>query len=294
MSLEIAISPCPNDTFIFYELQRRGLGQEGVELAFADVEELNRRALEEARHPVTKLSCYAYYFVRDTYRLLGAGGALGRGCGPLLLARRPTSVEEFRRALEKRPRILIPGHRTTAAFLTRAFLQSLGVHPRGIEFQAERYDRIVPALQSGTEEFGVIIHEERFSFARFGLHSVADLGEFWERDTGTPIPLGCIAVRRDLPESLDSELEGAIAESIRSISLVDPMAMTFIRKHSQALEDDIIRAHIDLYVNDYSIRMGPDGHRAMDELFRRAAAMSDASGIPRRDRSAGGSSTPKQ
>ena len=270
MSLEIAISPCPNDTYIFHELHRGGFHGRPVVLEFADVEELNRRAIEEARHPVTKLSCFAMHAVEDTYRLIGSGGALGRGCGPLFLSHTPTSIGELSAKPGRLCRVLIPGRWTTAAFLTRTFLAAAGFDLEAIEFVPTRYDRIMPQLSAGEEQFGVIIHEERFTYRNHALHAVADLGDFWETETGAPIPLGCIAVRRDLTESLALDLEQAIRKSILSASLSDPETLSFIRRHSQSLDDSVIRAHIDLYVNDYSVDMKADGHAALKELFRRA------------------------
>lgn len=278
MSLEIAISPCPNDTYIFYELSRRGFRGEPVALAFADVEELNRRAIEEQRHPVTKLSCFAMHAAEGSYRLLSSGGALGRGCGPLLLAGKRASVAELRDEPGRLRRILVPGRWTTAAFLTRMFLAAHGFDRDTIELVPTRYDLIMPQLAAGREELGVIIHEERFTYRKLSLEMVADLGDFWESETGSPIPLGCIAVRRDLDPDFDRELEKAIAESIRGISLEDRDAMAFIRSHSQSLEDEVIRAHIDLYVNDYSVEMKAEGHAALRELFRRADDLAAAGG----------------
>lgn len=271
MKLELAISPCPNDTYIFYELAKSGFAGHQIALEFADVEELNQRAIQEARHPITKLSCFAMHAAADRYQLLSAGGALGRGCGPLLLGREMIAPAE----LQKRPgqlRVLVPGMWTTAAFLVRSFFDSIGFERHRLDFVPMRYDRIMPLLVSGQEELGVIIHEERFSYKQRGLFSIQDLGEFWEEETGYPIPLGCIALRRDLPGNMAQELTASIRKSIAKISLADPEAMSFIRQHSQSLEDDVIRAHIDLYVNDYSVDMGAEGQAAMEELFRRAEA----------------------
>lgn len=273
--IDLAISPCPNDTFIFHALQQRGLAGHPVRLEFADVEELNRRALEEARHMITKLSFFAMLHVRDRYELLPTGGALGRGCGPLLITRRAAPAPDFVRHLT---RILIPGRYTTANLLTRLYLKSQGVDPGAVEFVPTRYDRIIPELLAGSAEFGVIIHEERFTYQARGLHAVQDLGEWWEQTTGAPIPLGCIALRNDAPEDVRAAVTPAIQASVAAAWAApeDPGLRAFVKRYSQELADDVIQAHIDLYVNDFTRDIGAAGRRAIDELFARAGSEMNA------------------
>ena len=267
MKLDLAISPCPNDTFIFCHMAKSGVDGNPVGLVFADVEELNQRALNEGRHRVTKMSYYAMYRARERYRLLRSGGALGHGCGPLLLAYETVSEEKM---LTKIKRVLIPGEHTTANLLLRLYLSDRGVDLNQVEFEARRYDEIMPAMNHGEADFGVIIHEERFSYQEQGLCSVVDLGAWWEQTTGHPIPLGCIGVRKDVPVELDRAIETAIRSSI-SRARRDPASVAaFVKEHSQSLSDLVIQAHIALYVNEYSEDVGETGEEAIAELFRRA------------------------
>ena len=275
-TFDLAISPCPNDTFIFGHMIRDGVDGASVETHFADVEELNRRALEEGRHAVTKLSFFAMSRLRDRYELLHCGGALGRGCGPLLISGKNFEGNEGAAldALRSGGRVLTPGRWTTANLLTHLYLADRGLDVNAVDFVPVRYEQIMPALTKGEADFGVIIHEERFTFQRHGLFRTADLGEWWESTTGLPIPLGCIAVRKDRAE-LRAGIEDAIRASIAKAYAQPESLNAFIKEHSQALEEDVIRAHIDLYVNDFSKDMGATGRAAVDELFTRA----DAAGI---------------
>lgn len=233
-----------------------------LELVFADVEELNRRAIEEARHQITKLSFFAFLHAQDRYTLLSPGGALGRGCGPILVAPRKDAGLPGPDS-----RILVPGRWTTAHLLVRLFLAARA--PEASKVEHKRYDQIIPALLAGEADYGVIIHEERFTYQSRGLFPVQDLGEWWEKDTGFPIPLGAIALRKD-KESIRSEIEKGIIHSIENARRDFPTIEPFVKAHSQSLEDDVIQAHIGLYVNDFSIEPGVDGRRAIDELFKRA------------------------
>lgn len=270
-AIDLAISPCPNDTFIFHALAEQGLAGRPVQLEFADVEELNRRAIEEARHMITKLSFFAMLHVQDRYELLPSGGALGRGCGPLLISRHAEPAPDPARDVR---RILIPGRYTTANLLTRLFLKARGVDPESVEFVPTRYDRIIPELLAGAAEFGVIIHEERFTYKARGLHPVMDLGEWWEQTTGAPIPLGCIALRKDAPEDVRVAVTPAIQASLAAAWAApqDPGLRAFVKCYSQELADDVIQSHIDLYVNDFTRDIGALGRAAIEELFARAGA----------------------
>ncbi len=279
MNLDLAISPCPNDTFIFRHFLSENFLPFPVTLHLADVEELNRRAIEEGRHAITKISFYAMAKLQNRYRLLSAGGALGRGCGPLIVSswqekypagRGDADRKEAAERIRNHGRILIPGQWTTAHLLTRLFLKNQGVDLSSIEFIPCRYDGILELLTGGKEKFGVIIHEERFTFQDRGCLAVQDLGEWWEDFTGGPIPLGCIAVRSDVPSSLALEIEDGIRKSLR-MAWADPEStMDFVRPHAQSLEDAVMKAHIDLYVNPYSENFGEDGRAAIERLFRLA------------------------
>lgn len=275
--ITLGLSPCPNDTYIFYHLLREGLDGREIAPIFADVEELNRRALHGAELPITKVSCYAAALAGDHYEILPSGGAMGRGCGPLLVSRRPYADEEALLHDLSGARILIPGITTTAHLLLRLYLASApgaaGANPPLME--PTLYSEILPALASGKADFGLIIHEERFTYPSYGVHAPLDLGAWWEKDTGLPIPLGCILVRGDHRALFDS-LDRAIQRSIDySASHLDE-AWPFIKQHARALDDAAIRSHIDLYVTGYSRNPGQEGRAAFALLREKSRLLSQA------------------
>jgi len=268
-SIDLAISPCPNDTYIFGHLVRSGLPDRAIELHLADVEELNRRALFEQRHAITKLSFFAILAARETYELLDAGGALGYGCGPLLVGNQEKADLAPERRLEATRRIYVPGSHTTAHLLVHLFLDDLGIDRNKIEFVQTRYDQIVPKTREDDESLGTIIHEERFTFQDKGLHALQDLGAWWESVTALPIPLGGIAIRKD-QVGLKQEITEAIRDSIQDAQRDEKAIADFIRSNARELDDAVIRAHIDLYVNRFSLDLGEEGKRAIEELTARA------------------------
>ena len=227
--LSLAISPCPNDTFIFCAMKAN------YSLVLDDVESLNERA-ERGEFDVTKISVAAYGRIRDEYALLTAGGAAGFGVGPLLVAAR-----------EREPggRIAIPGERTTAALL----LQLLG----SFETVPMRFDLIEGAVLAGEADCGVLIHEGRFTYAEKGLHKLADLGEVWEQQMHCPIPLGAIAVRRALGPAVAQQIDEEIRASLRQSWAHPQSCAEFVRENAQEMSPAVMQSHIDLYVNDYSI-----------------------------------------
>lgn len=259
--LSLGFSPCPNDTFVFHALVHGIVGVEGVRFQprLEDVETLNRLALDGAVD-VTKISYGALPRLLDQYRLLRSGGALGRGCGPLLVSRSPLDRASLRDAT-----IAIPGRMTTANLLLRLF---------GPEFRpgVERvYSDIMPAVARGEVDAGLIIHESRFTYPRFGLVKVVDLGEWWEGETGAPIPLGGIVARRSLGEPLIRRIEAAIRASVEHAFRHPSASATYVAAHAQEMEPEVMRQHIDLYVNDFSVDVGEEGERAIDELLARSA-----------------------
>lgn len=257
--LSLGFSPCPNDTFIFHALVHGLVDLPGIELEprLEDVETLNRLALEK-RLDVTKISYGALPYLLDEYVLLRSGGALGRGCGPLIVAKREMDPADLRSA-----RIAIPGKLTTANLLLRLFQPDA---PSGLELS---YDRILPAVAAGEVDAGLIIHESRFTYPDHGLVKVVDLGEWWETDTGSPIPLGAIVARRDLGEQAH-KIEQAIRKSVEA-AYADPGASGgYVQQHSQEISPSVTQNHIDLYVNSYSVDLGDEGLRAVRELLRRA------------------------
>ena len=260
--LRLGYSPCPNDTFIFYALMHGRIPLPGFSISeeLADVETLNRRALG-GELDLTKVSYHAFGHLRDEYALLRSGGALGRGCGPLVVARQAMRLEELRGKL-----IAIPGELTTANLL-------LQLHGAGYErLQILPFDRIVAAVASGSVDAGLIIHESRFTFAAQGLVEVEDLGVWWEELTGLPIPLGGILARRTLGCEIIAEMERAINASVRYAFAHPEEARAYIRAHAQELDDAVIDQHIALYVNHFSLDLGEEGLAAVHELLHRAAA----------------------
>uniref|UniRef100_E6PFZ6 1,4-dihydroxy-6-naphtoate synthase n=1 Tax=mine drainage metagenome TaxID=410659 RepID=E6PFZ6_9ZZZZ len=258
--IELAYSPCPNDTYIFAALTNGLLaGAPPVNVVLLDIDELNESAAR-ARYPLTKVSYGAIPYLMRDYYLLRSGGALGRGCGPLVVARRervPTweSLDD--------PLVAIPGERTTAFLLLQL---ALGRRPRT---RIMRFDRIVEAVASGEVDAGLIIHESRFTYQRSGLHELLDLGAWWERTTGQPIPLGAILARRDMSRERALAIDAAVRSSLAFARRDESTIMPYVREHAFEMDETVMRAHIDLYVNDYSVDVGDDGVAAVESLFSR-------------------------
>lgn len=257
----LAYSPCPNDTYIFAALTN-GLLDDApqVRVHFADIEELNQAAAR-AEFELTKVSYGAIPHLMNDYRILRSGGALGRGCGPLVVVNPggPKSLGELKDA-----RIAIPGERTTAFMLLQL---ALGTRPNA---EQRRFDQIIPAVAGGEFDAGLIIHESRFTYQEHGLVSIADLGDWWEGASGMPIPLGAILVRNDIDEEAAHEINASIRASLRFSREHETQTMPFIREHAFEMSDDVMRKHINLYVNEYSDDLGDDGIAAVRELFARA------------------------
>ncbi|GAC1568464.1 MAG: 1,4-dihydroxy-6-naphthoate synthase [Vulcanimicrobiaceae bacterium] len=264
-SLALAYSPCPNDTFVFAAWTRGLLpNAPPVDVVLDDVEALNEAA-RGSRFALTKASYGAIPYLLGSYRILRAGGALGRGCGPLVVARPNARGAVPTLASLRATRIAIPGALTTAFLLLRLALGG------EVEPVVMRFDRIVDAVARGEVEAGLIIHESRFTYARAGLESVVDLGAWWEEHTGHPIPLGAILARRDLDppnvEALDATIRASLAFARADGDAIAP----YVREHAFEMDDDVMRAHIDLYVNEYTVDVGESGEAAVEDLFARAA-----------------------
>lgn len=255
--LSLGFSPCPNDTFIFYNLVHNSSSNEGIQFhkpVLEDVERLNTMAVA-GDLDVTKLSYHALGHVLDEYCLLNSGGALGRGCGPLLVTRDRDGASE-----DGLRRIAIPGKLTTAALLLQMYL------PFKCELVEMRFDSIMNAVLKKVVDAGVIIHESRFTYEKDGLQCLQDLGLWWEETTGMPIPLGGIAAKRSLGRDKLCRIEKALSASVDS-AFKDPDAcLPYIREHSQELAIDVVQSHIGLYVNEFSRDLGVEG-RAAVELF---------------------------
>lgn len=259
-SLSLGYSPCPNDTFIFYALVHGRIKIPGIHIVerLEDVETLNQAA-RQGLLDLTKISYHALGHLREHYALLRSGGALGRGCGPLVVARSACSMAELHDKT-----IAVPGLLTTANLLLQLHgsgYQKLAVMP---------FDRIMDAVATGAVAAGVIIHESRFTYPEHGLHAIEDLGAWWEQETRLPIPLGGILARRELGTPLIRQLEEAIRRSLDFAWAHPEEPRHYIRSHAQELAEDVIAKHIGLYVNDFSRDLGAEGEAAVRELFRRA------------------------
>ena len=255
--IRLAISPCPNDTFMFWAMLYRQVDTFGLkfDVAMRDIAQLNRAAAEQEFDAV-KISYAHYPKVSQTYQLLTSGSALGFGNGPLLVSRRKIYPDEIPFL-----RIAIPGTDTTAnMLLTMAF-------PAATNKKEYLFSDIDEVVLTDEADAGLLIHETRFTYTQKGLRKIMDLGEYWEKETGLPLPLGAIAVRRDLSEETKHQLNTALRESIR-YALQNPRATDeFVARHAQEMSLDVCRKHIDLYVNEYSVDLGEKGKQAVHTLF---------------------------
>lgn len=257
--ISLGYSSCPNDVFIFEALVRGLVPGPGFELSplIEDVEALNLRALGRELD-ITKISFHAWGHLLDDYLLLESGSALGRGCGPLLVARTPD-----RPASLKSLKVAIPGEWTTAALLLR-------LHAPEIEhLEVMVFDQILEAVRTGAVDAGLIIHESRFTYEAAGLTSWLDLGEWWEAETDCPIPLGGIIAHRRLGTERIQRFDACLKESILRAHRDPEPIWEAIRSHAQELDDDVIRSHIELYVNDFTTSLGEEGRRALRVLLER-------------------------
>lgn len=265
--LSIAYSPCPNDTFVFHAWAH-GLvpGADAPEVTFADIDVTNGLA-ERGELDVLKISYGALPWVLDEYALLPCGGALGRGCGPLVLTRPGTERPEDLAGKV----VAVPSERSTAYLLFR--LWAAKAVPGGFgEIVVLPFHEIMPAVRDGRVDAGLVIHEARFTYQRYGLNSLADMGEAWERETGLPIPLGAIVARR----SLGAERLRALAEAVRASvrrAWADPSASReYVMAHAQEMDPDVADQHIGLYVTEFTEDLGEEGYEAVRALLTRAAA----------------------
>ncbi len=269
----IAFSPCPNDTFVFHALVH-GLVADAPEfdVTYADVDVTNSAA-ERGEFDLVKVSYAALPWLLDLYDLLPCGGALGRGCGPLVLARDAVTSVEGRH-------VAVPGERTTAYLLMRLWAAD---HPPA-RVSVVPFAEIMPGVAAGRFDAGLVIHEARFTYHRYGLRAIADLGEWWETDTGLPIPLGAILARKGTVDPASAA--GWIRDSVRQ-AWADPGAChDYVLAHAQEMEPDVVEQHIALYVNEFTEDLGVDGYAAVDALLGRAAAFGLTPAVPVLNRAA--------
>jgi 1,4-dihydroxy-6-naphthoate synthase len=258
MRLTLGFSPCPNDTFIFDALVNRKIDTGGLEfdVVLEDVETLNQWALE-GRLDITKLSFPAFFRSLDKYILLNAGSALGKGVGPLLIRNKNSAIrnEELKDQL-----ILIPGLNTTANLLLSF------AYPEAKNKQPMLFSEIEDMVLSGLADFGVIIHESRFTYQQKGLEKVADLGETWEQKMNLPIPLGGIAVSKRIENDIAVKADSLVRKSLEYSFANYPQVTGYVKQHSQTMSEEVMRQHIELYVNDFSINLSPEGKKAITVL----------------------------
>lgn len=254
----IGFSPCPNDTFIFDALihERINVGNTHFNAKLLDVEALNKAAASSLLD-VTKLSYSAFAFVSEDYQILPSGSALGRGCGPLIVSKNKLELSDL-----KNLRIAIPGKYTTANLLMSIFVKD------EVEKHEMLFSDIEDAVLSGICDAGLIIHENRFTYCEKGLHKVADMGELWEQKTGLPIPLGCIAVKRSLPDVEKRKIGELIKSSVQHAFNYPLDSEKYVMEHAAEMSKEVQRQHIELYVNNFSLDLAEEGHRAIRMLFQ--------------------------
>ena len=262
MTITLAFSPCPNDCFMFDAMVHGRIDTEGLafDVRLLDIDALNGSAFA-GEFDATKLSFHAFAYCADRYMLLDAGSALGNGCGPLLISKREITQAEVAAG---GVRLAIPGQFTTANFLCGL------AFPRAQDKTAMIFSDIEPSVLDGRFDAGLIIHENRFTYEAKGLKKIIDLGEFWEAETGAPIPLGGIAVRRALGQSVQQALNRVMRRSVEFAFAHREASLPYVRAHAQEMSEEVMYKHIDVYVNQYSVNLGSEGRRAIELMFTRA------------------------
>ena len=258
MKLTLGFSPCPNDTFIFDALVNKKIDNEGLDfdVMLEDVQTLNEWAAQE-KLDVTKLSFPALFINKDVYSILSAGAALGKGVGPLLIAKTLVSVPDVQHCS-----IAIPGENTTANFLLGYAL------PQAQKKISMLFSDIENAVLNGSVDLGVIIHENRFTYQQKGLIKVIDLGELWEQKTGLPIPLGCIAAKKTLGRDVQMQIDGLIRKSLEYAFEQYPLLPAYVKEHAQTMDETVMRKHIELYVNKFSLTLDEEGEHAIETMHQ--------------------------
>jgi 1,4-dihydroxy-6-naphthoate synthase len=258
MKLTLGFSPCPNDTFIFDAMVHGRIDTEGLEFDYllADVEELNRKAFT-GDLDITKMSFYAYAYAFQNYLILDSGSALGHRNGPLLISKRKIDPSKLATA-----RIAIPGKYTTANMLFSI------AWPEALNKTEYLFSSIEEALLKDEMDAGLIIHETRFTYFKRGLHKIADMGEYWEKLTGLPIPLGTIVVNRRLPEETALKVNRIIRRSLEFAYHDSIASYDFVVANAREMDSTVMNNHIKLFVNKFTLNLGKDGKKAISELFR--------------------------
>ena len=264
-SYTLAYSSCPNDTFIFKAIARNLIDLHGhtFNIIIEDVETLNQAA-QKGSYDISKLSFAAFGNLTNQYALLRSGSALGLGCGPLIVSLPRQSLSK-----RKKIKVAVPGLGTTAYLLFRFFMQDKSPETQ-IEFIPMTFDRIMPAVLEKQADCGVIIHEGRFVYPSLGLEMQADLGLWWENKTGLPLPLGCIAIKRNIDPAIAREIQEIVKQSLIHAFQNPGIAYDYIKSYAAEMDETVIQQHISLYVNDYSKDIGNEGEKAIKTFFEMA------------------------
>lgn len=272
MKLTLGFSPCPNDTFIFDAMVHGRIDTEGLEFDYflADVEELNRKALS-AMVDITKVSYHAYSYIAENYLILDSGSALGHRNGPLLISKR-----DIDSSLLARARIAIPGRYTTANLLFSI------AWPDATNKKEYLFSDIPDVLLRDEADAGLIIHETRFTYTRLGLTKIADMGEFWEKLTGLPIPLGAIVIKRDIPEEIALKVNRIIRRSLEYAYKDSFAAYRFVSENANDMDSTVMNNHIKLFVNEFTLDLGQKGKESVNEMFRIASEKGVVPALPER------------
>ncbi|MGE0089911.1 MAG: 1,4-dihydroxy-6-naphthoate synthase [Bacteroidales bacterium] len=262
-TISLGFSSCPNDTFIFDAMVHHKIDTEGIDfkVTMADVEELNKKAINQELD-VTKISYHAFAYIADNYCLLDAGSALGKNNGPLLISKHkiyPDEVNELK--------IAIPGKHTTANLL---FSVAFPKAKNKIEYL---FSDIEDAVLSNEVDAGLIIHENRFTYEKKGLKKIVDLGEYWEKETQLPIPLGGIAIKRNINSDLQLKVNRVLRKSVEFAFHNPKSGYDYIKKNAQEMDEEVMYKHINLYVNNFSIDLGTEGRNAITKLYEKAISL---------------------
>jgi 1,4-dihydroxy-6-naphthoate synthase len=257
MKLTLGFSPCPNDTFIFDAMVHDRIDTEGLQFDYflADVEELNRKALASAVD-ITKISCHAYSYAAHNYLILDSGSALGHRNGPLLICKREMELSDI-----AGKRIAIPGKYTTANLLFSI------AWPEATNKTEYLFSDIEEALLKDEVDAGLIIHETRFTYYKKGLHQIADMGEYWEKLTGLPIPLGTIVINRNISEDIAQKVNRILRRSLEYAYKDSFASYKFVASNAKEMDSTVMNNHIKLFVNEYSLQLGSKGKEAINALF---------------------------
>jgi 1,4-dihydroxy-6-naphthoate synthase len=265
-TLTLGFSPCPNDTFIFDAMVNQGMDTGNIRFDYVmeDVETLNQWAFE-GKLAVTKLSYNTLLKVSDKYALLDSGSALGRGVGPLVICK-ASEFEKIKNHKDyfSQAKIAIPGIHTTANLLFTL------AYPDAKNKTETLFSEIEERVLNGDFDCGLVIHESRFTYQQRGLEKIMDMGDWWEKESGAAIPLGGICIRRDVAVETAKQIEAFIRKSLEISWSKYPQLSAFVKENAQEMEEEVMRKHIQLYVNEYSLSLGAEGRKAVDTLFERA------------------------